>query len=56
MECVLSEVQPNYVKNPRGLWTKQATDIISNLVLKKPVYGKVNMNFFMYGLDLIYFF
>lgn len=46
MECVLANVQPSLIKNPKGLWSDQATQIFvektEGFVLCAKVYSVVN--------------
>ncbi|KAJ4435831.1 hypothetical protein ANN_18450 [Periplaneta americana] len=40
-ECILSEIQPSLISNPRGLWTDEAYCEFNRLVHNKTLYGKV---------------
>ncbi|XP_067013969.2 probable ATP-dependent RNA helicase spindle-E [Anabrus simplex] len=43
LECVLSEIQPSLLRNPRGLWTDEAMDEFKRIVLfsDKQFYGRI---------------
>lgn len=46
MECVLANIQPSLMKNPKGLWTEEANKLVKNridgVVLWAKVYSVVN--------------
>lgn len=46
-ECVLSEVKPSQFKNARGVWSEEALQEFSNMVLGKKLRAKV-CNFCLY--------
>nr|CAD7200042.1 unnamed protein product [Timema douglasi] len=43
MECVLCEIRPSLMANPRGHWTQRAINDFEKMVSNKSFYGKVNL-------------
>lgn len=42
MECVLSEVEPSYVLDQKGLWTEEANKMFDRQTSGLVLYGKVS--------------
>lgn len=41
MECVLANIQPSFMLNPKGLWTQEATESVKNKIYGVELWAKV---------------